>query len=148
MKILLQSLTATLLLMISATAMAETAQQFFFACYTSDRAVISVQEDAAGSFFLTRTENEKVSALDMTASNQHQILVTVPGDGNVVSLNNGDTKQITMNFHGKPESQVVLTITGTRMSIAGTGAALGRVKDVIYGSKSGRGLSGCSIDIQ
>jgi hypothetical protein len=151
MKMMIQTLAATALLMASVTSLA--AQQTHYACRTRAGTVIMLQEDAAGSIALTRTENEQVPELGMIAMTQKQVLVANPGDSQTLLMDNGDTKQITLNFHGKPsDSQVVLTLTKPflgsvdQITITGTGAALARVKNLMSGSE-GLSLSGCRINI-
>jgi hypothetical protein len=145
-------LTIAALMMISAGALA--AQQTHFACRTRASSVITVQEDAAGSISLNRTEAEKIPELGITAMTQKQILVADPGDSIVTSTDNGNTKVITLNFHGSSgDSQVVLKMRKILfgqiqlMDISGTGAALARMQNMISSSELGVSFGGCRIEM-
>lgn len=130
------------------------AQQTHFACRTRSSSVITVQEDAGGNISLNRTESEQVVELGITAMTQKQILLASGRDTVVTSTDNGDTKLITMKFHGSTgDSQVQMQIKKILfghvelINISGTGAALERVTSMINSNEQGISFGGCRIEI-
>lgn len=149
---MLKIISAAMVLMASVSTLA--AQQTHFACRTRSSSVITVQEDAGGNISLNRTESERVAELGMTAMTQKQILLASGRDATVTSTDNGNSKLISMQFHGtNGDSQVQLQIKKVLFGhvelihISGTGAAMARVNSMINSNEQGISFGGCRIEL-